>query len=88
MHDLTDPAGIAALAAGGVALIALLLGLVLSVRVRRLRAFNALLIVAWSALAVVALIREMVPPWWVTGALCAIALYFLAAGLLRKAEAD
>jgi hypothetical protein len=36
--DLTDPAGIAALAAGALALIALLLALVLSFRVRRLRA--------------------------------------------------
>lgn len=56
-------------------------------RVRRLRAFNALLIVAWTALATVALIDDMVPPWWVTGPLCAIALYFLSAGLLRKADA-
>ena len=38
MNDLTDPAGIAALSAGAVALIALLLALVLAVRVRRLRA--------------------------------------------------
>ena len=38
MADLTDPAGIAALAAGALALIALLLALVLSFRVRRLRA--------------------------------------------------
>lgn len=37
MNDLTDPAGIAALAAGAVALLALLLALVLAVRVRRLR---------------------------------------------------
>ena len=38
MNDLTDPAGIAALSAGAVALIALLLALVLALRVRRLRA--------------------------------------------------
>jgi hypothetical protein len=38
VDDLTDPAGIAALSAGAVALIALLLGLVLAFRVRRLRA--------------------------------------------------
>ena len=38
MHDLTDPAGIAALSAGALALIALTLCVVLSVRVRRLRA--------------------------------------------------
>lgn len=38
MNDLTDPAGIAALSAGGVALIALVFSCVLAVRVRRLRA--------------------------------------------------
>ena len=38
MDDLTDPAGIAALSAGALALISLLLGLVLAFRVRRLRA--------------------------------------------------
>jgi len=56
-------------------------------RVRRFRTFSALLIVAWAALAVVALLRDMSPGSWVTGALCAIALYFLGAGLLRRAEA-
>jgi phosphatidylcholine synthase len=55
-------------------------------RVRRMRAFNALLIAAWSVLALVALIRDMMPGPWVTGALCAIALYFLGAGLLRRNE--
>jgi phosphatidylcholine synthase len=57
-------------------------------RVRRLRVFNALLIVAWSVLAVVALLRDMVPGPWVTGALCAIALYFLGAGLMRRPEPE
>jgi hypothetical protein len=37
VNDLTDPAGIAALAAGGVALIALLISLVLAVKLRRVR---------------------------------------------------
>lgn len=38
MNDLTDPAGIAALSAGAVALIALVFSCVLAVRMRRLRA--------------------------------------------------
>jgi hypothetical protein len=38
VDELTQPAGIAALAAGGVALIALILALILAVRMRRLRA--------------------------------------------------
>ena len=37
MNDLTDPAGIAALAAGGVALVALIFAIVLAVKLRRLR---------------------------------------------------
>jgi hypothetical protein len=37
VNDLTDPAGIAAMAAGAVALIALVLALVVAVRMRRLR---------------------------------------------------
>ena len=57
-------------------------------RVRRFRVFNALLIVAWAALAAVALLRDMSPGPWVTGALCAIALYFLGAGLMRRAETE
>jgi len=38
VNDLTDPAGIAALAAGAVALLALIIVLVLAVKLRRLRA--------------------------------------------------
>jgi hypothetical protein len=38
VNDLTDPAGLVALAAGGVALLALVLALVLAVKLRRLRA--------------------------------------------------
>jgi Protein of unknown function (DUF4446) len=38
VNDLTDPAGVAALSAGGLALISLLLSLVLALRMRRLRA--------------------------------------------------
>jgi hypothetical protein len=37
VNDLTDPAGLAALSAGGVALIALVMSFVLALRVRRLR---------------------------------------------------
>ena len=44
MDDLTDPAGIAALSAGAVALIALLMGLVLAFRVRRLRSAQRLVL--------------------------------------------
>ena len=38
MNDLTDPAGVAALAAGGLALVTLIFAIVLAVKLRRLRA--------------------------------------------------
>jgi hypothetical protein len=44
VDELTDPAGVAALAAGAVALIALVLALVLAMRVRRLRAAQQLVL--------------------------------------------
>lgn len=47
MSELTDPAGIAALAAGALALVALILGIVLAVRIRRLR--SAQLVVLGSS---------------------------------------
>jgi phosphatidylcholine synthase len=55
-------------------------------RVRRLRTLTIVLLVAWAALAAVAIYRDMMPGPWVTGGLAAIGLYFLGAGLLRRAE--
>jgi phosphatidylcholine synthase len=54
-------------------------------RVVRLRALNIALLAAWSVLAFIAVIRDMMPGPWITGALCVIALYFLGAGVLRRA---
>jgi phosphatidylcholine synthase len=55
-------------------------------RVKRLRALTVLLLVAWAALAAFALWRDMAPGPFVTGALCAIAIYFLGAGLFRRSD--
>jgi phosphatidylcholine synthase len=55
-------------------------------RVRRLRTLNIALLVAWAALAVVAISRDMSPDPWITAGLCAIAPYFLGAGFQRRAE--
>jgi phosphatidylcholine synthase len=54
-------------------------------RVVRLRALNIALLAAWSVLAFVAVTRDMMPGPWITGALCVIAVYFLGAGVLRRA---
>jgi len=50
----------------------------------RLRPINVALLVIWSVLAFVAVIRDMMPGPWIGGALCVIALYFLGAGVLRR----
>jgi phosphatidylcholine synthase len=53
-------------------------------RVRRLRAVNIILLALWSLLAALALVRGLQPEPWITATLCAIALYFLVAGLMRR----
>ena len=44
MNELTEPAGLVALAAGALALIALILGIVLAVKLRRLRAAQVMVL--------------------------------------------
>ncbi|MEA2927988.1 MAG: phosphatidylcholine synthase [Hyphomicrobiales bacterium] len=57
-------------------------------RVARLRVVTLAMVAAWAILAVVALSRGMMPGLWITAGLCAIGLYFFAAGLLRRAERE
>jgi len=56
-------------------------------RVKRGRAISIALLAIWSMLACVTLLRDMMPGPWITAALCAIALYFLGAGVLRRTDA-
>ena len=53
-------------------------------RVARLRMVSMAAVVLWSALAAIALARGLAPGPWVTGALAALAAYFLAVGLTEK----
>jgi phosphatidylcholine synthase len=55
-------------------------------RVGRWRILTVALLVAWALLACVAVLRGMMPGPFITVALCAIGLYFLGVGLLRRAE--
>jgi len=54
------------------------------VRVAHLRYFNLGILVLWAVLAIVTLFHGMAPGPWITAALCAIALYFLFGGVLRR----
>jgi phosphatidylcholine synthase len=51
-------------------------------RVRRWRALTVALLTLWVVLAVAAVRQGLAPETWVTAALCLIAVYFLAVGLL------
>jgi phosphatidylcholine synthase len=53
-------------------------------RVTRLWALNIAALIVWSALALVAVLRDLAPGPWVAGGLAAIALYFLGVGLAEK----
>lgn len=53
-------------------------------RVKRLRVLNVALLVIWAGLAFVAVIENLSPGPFVTWPLAIIAVYFLAAGLLRR----
>jgi phosphatidylcholine synthase len=55
-------------------------------RVARLRVLTVALLALWSVLAFVAVLRDMMPGPWITAGLCAIAIYFLGAGFLRRTE--
>lgn len=78
------------LAAGGVAALAALtfapVKFIHPFRVERLRIVSVILLVAWSALAMYAVMRDFdAGPWIVTG-LCAIAIYFFGIGALPRAK--
>ncbi len=53
-------------------------------RVERLRTFNIAVLVIWAVLALITLARDMAPGPWITGGLCAIAVYIVGAGVLRR----
>jgi phosphatidylcholine synthase len=54
------------------------------IRVPRWRIINLAALAAWAALALTALALDLDPPGWVAAALAALAIYFVAVGLLRR----
>jgi phosphatidylcholine synthase len=54
------------------------------VRVARLRALNLAALIVWSVLALIAVLNDLAPAAWVSGALVVIALYFLSVGLTER----
>jgi phosphatidylcholine synthase len=77
------------LAAAAVLLLAALtfapLHFVHPVRVPRWRPLNVAVLFLWGVLAVCALMQNLAPPVWIAVLLAAIAIYFVIAGLVRRA---
>jgi phosphatidylcholine synthase len=55
-------------------------------RAPRWRWLNLAMLTCWAVLAAWALARDLTPPSWVAAALAAIAVYFVAVGLLRRTD--
>jgi phosphatidylcholine synthase len=55
-------------------------------RVARLRGVTGLMVIAWSALAAIALMRNLDPGPWVTGGLVLAAMYFAGVGLTDRSQ--
>ncbi len=76
------------LAAGSVVLLAVATFLPFKflhpMRVRRLQVLNIAAIVAWAALALIAIVDDLDPGPWVTGGLVLIAIYLVSVGLTEK----
>jgi phosphatidylcholine synthase len=53
-------------------------------RVKKLRGLNVAALIAWSLLALVAVLRDLEPGPWVAAGLVVIGLYFIAIGLLDQ----
>jgi phosphatidylcholine synthase len=54
------------------------------VRIAQFRALTMAALVLWAILALFAVFENLAPGIWTTGALCALAVYFLGVGFLRR----
>jgi phosphatidylcholine synthase len=55
-------------------------------RVARLRSLTGLMVIVWSALAALALMRDFAPGPWITGGLVLAAVYFAGIGLTDRSQ--
>ncbi len=54
------------------------------VRIAHLRGLTMTALVAWTLLAVFAVLRNLAPGFWTVAALCALAVYFVGVGFFRR----
>src|SRR6516162_4795824 len=53
------------------------------VRIAHWRGVTTAALLAWAALAVVAVVQDLSPPLWIGATLCALAIYFVGIGFFR-----
>ena len=53
-------------------------------RISQLRAITIVALVVWALLAVIAVADGLAPGFWIVAVLCALAIYFVGIGFLRR----
>jgi phosphatidylcholine synthase len=54
------------------------------IRIARWRNFTLAAMILWSLLALLAVLKNLDPGFWVTATLCVLAVYFVGIGFLRQ----
>jgi phosphatidylcholine synthase len=54
------------------------------IRISHLRAITIVALIVWALLAVIAVADGLAPDFWIVAALCALAIYFVGIGFLRR----
>src|SRR5580704_5186545 len=54
------------------------------IRISHLRAITIMALIVWALLAVIAVADGLAPGFWTVAALCALAIYFVGIGFLRR----
>jgi len=54
------------------------------IRIAHLRAVTTVALIAWALLALIAVANGLAPGFWIVAALCALAIYFVGIGFLRR----
>src|SRR5580704_5867599 len=54
------------------------------IRISHLRAITIVALIVWALLAVIAVVDGLAPGFWIVALLCALAIYFVGIGFLRR----
>lgn len=54
------------------------------IRISHLRAITIVALIVWALLAIIAVVDGLAPGFWIVAVLCALAIYFVGIGFLRR----